>query len=310
MRNRWEASGKMKAVVVAKYGSPDGLEIQEILKPIPKSNELLIRVHATTVTAGDATLRRMRLPVRLVFGIFMGGLGKNKILGHELSGEVEAVGKDVTLFKPGDEVFASAGMSGGAYAEYLCLPENGMVAIKPRNLTFGEAAALPIGANTALHILRTGNSIQSGQKVLIYGASGSVGTYAVQFAKYWGAEVTGVCSSSNMDMVRSIGADHVVDYTQDTYRDLGETFDVIFDAVGKLPSPDRKRLLHVNGSFLTVKSSTEEDPANLVFIRELVESGKIKPVIDRRYEVDQIVEAHRYVDTGHKRGNVVIEVIP
>ena len=299
----------MKAVVIAKYGSPDGLEIQDVLKPIPKSNELLIRIHATTVTAGDTILRKMRLPTRLVFGIFMGGLGKNKILGHELSGEVEVVGKDVTLFKPGDEVFASPGMSGGAYAEYLCLPEDGMVAIKPSNLTFGEAAALPVGANTALHILRSGN-IQIGQKVLIYGASGSVGTYAVQFAKYWGAKVTGVCSTSNIDMVRSIGADHVVDYTQDGFRNLGETFDVIFDAVGKLSSSDRKRLLHVNGSFLTVKSSTKQDPANLVFIKELVESGKIKPVIDRRYEVNQIVEAHRYVDTGHKRGNVVIEVIP
>lgn len=299
----------MKAVVVVKYGSPEGLEIQDVMKPTPKSNEILIRIHATTVTAGDATLRRMRLPVRLVFGIFMGGLGKNKILGHELSGEVEDVGKDVTLFKPGDEVFACAGMSGGAYAEYLCIPENGMVAIKPSNLTFGEAAAIPIGANTALHILRSGN-IQTGQKVLIYGASGSVGTYAVQFAKYWGAEVTGVCSASNMDMVRSIGADHVVDYTQDDYMHLDETFDVIFDAVGKLSSSDRKRLLDVNGTFLTVKSSTEQDPANLVFIRELAESGKIKPVIDRRYEVNQIVEAHRYVDTGHKRGNVVIEVIP
>jgi NADPH:quinone reductase-like Zn-dependent oxidoreductase len=304
-----EASEKMKAVVVTKYGSPDGLEIQDVLKPTPKSNELLIRIHATTVTAGDAILRKMRLPVRLVFGLFMGGLGENKILGHELSGEVEAVGKDVTLFKPGDEVFASAGMSGGAYAEYLCLPESGMVAIKPSNLTFGEAAALPVGANTALHILRSGN-IQPSQKVLIYGASGSVGTYAVQFAKYWGAEVTGVCSTSNIDMVRSIGADHVVDYTQDDFRNLGETFDVIFDAVGKLSSLDRKRLLHVNGTFLTVKSSTEQDPTNLVFIKELVESGKIRPVIDRRYEVNQIVEAHRYVDTGHKKGNIVIEVIP
>ena len=302
----------MKAIVATQYGGPEVLQLKEIEKPTPKANEILIKVHATTVTAADFRMRSFTvpaplwIPARLALGITK---PRQPIFGSELSGVVEAIGKDVTRFKVGDHVFASTLTENfGGYAEYKCLPEKAMMAIKPNNVTYEEAAAMPIGATTALRLLRKGN-IQRGQKVMIYGASGSVGTYAIQLAKYFGAEVTGVCSTSNLELVKSLGADHVIDYTKEDFSATEERYDVIFDTVGKFPKSQYSQVLAPNGTFVSMaKLDLKESMDNLIFIKELIEKGEIKAVIDRCYTLEDMVEAHRYVDAGRKKGNVVITV--
>ncbi len=325
----------MKAIVCTKYGTPDVLQLKDVEKPTPKDNEVLIRIYATTVTAGDCGLRSLKFPLllqplaRIGFG-FKGP--RKKILGQELAGEIEAVGKEVTRFKKGDQVFAWSGLRLGAYAEYTCLPEDGVLAIKPSNMTYEQAAALPVGGLDAVYFLRRAN-IQSGDKVLINGAGGSIGTFAVQLARYFGAHVTAVDSTGKLDLLRSLGADQVIDYTQADFTKSGETYDVIFDVIGTSSFSRSIRSLKHNGRYLlgnprlsqrvrgrwtSMRSSKQviswkartarEYTEDRKFLTELIEAGKIHSVIDRCYPLEQTAEAHRYVDTGHKKGNVVITV--
>ena len=322
----------MKAMVYERYGSPDVLELRDLAKPAPKDNEILIRTHVTTVTSGDCRVRSLNVPagfgliMRLVFGV---SRPKQPILGTELAGVVESVGEDVTKFKVGDAVFAFSDAAMGCYAEYRCMSQDGAVALKPPNLTYAEAAALSFGGTTALDFLRRGK-LQSGERVLINGASGGVGSAAVQLAKHFGAHVTGVCSIANMEWVKSLGANHVIDYTQEDFTQNGETYDVIVDTVGTARFLRSKDSLKEGGRLLMVLAELPDmlqipwvsmtsskkiiaGPAtvraeDLRFLAELAEAGKFKPVIDRRYPFDQIATAHRYVDTGRKKGNVVIDV--
>ena len=323
---------KMKAIVCTKYGPPEVLQLKEVEKAIPKDNEVLIRVHAATVTKGDCELRSLKLPtlwklfIRIGFGF---RTPRRKILGQELSGEIESVGSAVTRFKKGDQVFANTGLHLGAYAEYDCLPEKGLIATKPANMSYEEAATVPVGGLHSLHFLRKAN-IQSGQQVLIVGAAGTIGTIAVQLAKSCGAEVTGVDSTEKLGVLRYLDADQVIDYTKEDYTRSGEKYDVIFDTVGKSPYSGSLRSLKEGGFYLlgnpglsqqirapwTSRTSNKKviggtlsyKPEDLVFLKELIEAGKIRSVIDRRYPLEQTAEAHRYVDTGQKTGNVVISV--
>ncbi|MBI5965911.1 MAG: NAD(P)-dependent alcohol dehydrogenase [Chloroflexi bacterium] len=319
----------MKAIVYTKFGSPDVLELKEVAKPTPKDNEVLIRIVATTVAVEDPGIR-----ARPGLNGFL--KPKKSILGFYLAGEVEAVGKDVKRFKKSDKVYGNTGLGLlGTYAEYICMPEDGALAMKPVSITYEEAAALPNGALTALPFLRDKGNIQSGQKVLIHGASGAVGTIAVQLAKYFGADVTGVCSTTNLEMVKSLGADKVIDYTKEDFTKNGQTYDIIFDTVGNNPFSRCKGSLTENGIYLTTVPSpttmfqmlwtsrtggrkvaiaatglrpSNEKTKELIFLNGLIETGKIKAVIDRSYPLEQIAEAHKYVEAGHKKGNVVINV--
>jgi NADPH:quinone reductase-like Zn-dependent oxidoreductase len=299
----------MKAIVCTKSGPPEVLQLKEIATPVPKDNEVLIKIHAATVTAGDVVLRKlnplMYIPMRLF------GMRRKKIPGHEFAGEIETVGKKVKQYRKGDRVFGTTtGLSVGSNAEYVCLAEErkqGVLKRIPDNISYEEAAAVPVGGMTALQFLKNGN-IQAGQKVLVYGASGSVGTYAVQLAKHFGGVVTGVCSTSNLELVRSLGADKVIDYTQEDVTQSGQKYDIVFDAVGKISSSSSESILAKNGVYVSVQSMTKIDKQNFADLTELLEAGKIKAVIDKRYPLEQTAEAHRYVESGHKKGNVVIIV--
>ncbi len=321
----------MKAVICTKYGPPEVLKIIQVPKPTPKDNEVLVKIYATTVSAADQRVRSFNLPIsiwlpaRLMLGFKR---PRKAVLGMELSGEIEAIGKDVKKFKIGDQVFAATLQTFGAYAEFICLPENGPIALKPINVTYEEAGAIPIGARTAYHYLHKIANVKPQQKILIYGASGSVGTYAVQLAKYVGAEVTAVCSTANIKMMKDLGADEVIDYTSPDYIEQLEMYDIIFVTIDKCPFSACKKALKKKGTYLNVgrplrslpmlwtsltsskkivvgKNSPETAEA-LNALKRIVEEGQLKVVIDRNYTLNQIVEAHRYVDIGHKKGNVTI----
>lgn len=323
----------MKAILHTRFGPPEELRLEEIEKPTPLDNEVLIKIHATSVTSTDCNVRNFtfvpgvfQLPAQLfMFGVFKPRIN---ILGIDLAGEVEAVGKDVKRFKVGDQVFGTPGMTFGAHAEYTCVPEDGVLTIKPPGVDWEEAAPIFLGASTALFYLRDKGNIQAGQRILIYGASGAIGSYAVQLAKYYGAEVTGVCSTTNLEMVRSLGADKVIDYTQEDYAENGETYDLILDTVGKTSFSHCKKSLKQKGIFLPVvmdftelvqiiwTSMTDgkkvkggvagESVEDLDFFKDLMVAGKLKPVIDRCYPLEKTAEAFQYVEKGHKKGNVVI----
>jgi len=307
----------MKAVVCTKYGPPEVLQLREVEKPVPRDNEVLIKIHATTCHIGDVRVRSFDVPFwqKIPFRLYL-GLTKPKrpILGMELAGEIEATGKDIKRFKVGEQVFTCTGFVFGAYAQYRCMAEDskkidkGMVAHKPSNMSYEEAAAgVTTGGIVALAGLRK-SKIRNGQKVMVYGASGSVGTYAVQLAKHFGAEVTGVCSTGNLEMVKSLGADNVIDYTQEGLSKHGSDYDIVFDAVDKLPASRGKELLADKGIFAKVGAEDKVSIDDFCFLQELVEEGKLKTIIDRTYPLEQIVEAHRYVEKGHKKGHVVITV--
>jgi NADPH:quinone reductase-like Zn-dependent oxidoreductase len=305
---------KMKAIICSKYGPPEVLQIKEIDKPLPKDNEVLIKIVATSVTASDCIIRGFKLPIKMWIPARLAlGLTKPRksILGLVLSGEVEKTGDDVTQFKKGDKVIAHTLFQFGAYAEYICVPETSAIEMMPSNISFEEAAAIPFSGTLALYYLKKAN-IQEGQKVLIYGASGAIGTSTVQLARHFGAEITGVCSTANFELVKSLGADIVIDYTKENFTDRGMQYDLIFDAVGKKKSSHLlyKKALNPDGIFISVDDDSPGKQAvcraNLFILKELTENGLLKPVVDRIYPLDQIVEAHRYVDKGHKKGNVII----
>ena len=328
----------MKAMIWTKYGPPDVLQLREVEKPAPSEGEVLVKVHATTVTAGDCEMRSLKFPLLLSIPmrIYAGPIRPTRIqiIGMEIAGEIEAVGKNVKLFKEGDQIFAATGFGSGSYAEYVCLPEvpgdmAGPLAIKPANMSFEEAAAVPTGGLEALHFLRQAN-ILPGQEVLINGAGGSIGTFGVQLAKHFGAEVTAVDSTGKLEMLRSIGSDHVIDYTQEDFSQRGASYDVIFDVVGKSPFSRSLKSLKPKGYYLianpslskmaqkvgalgrsgkkVIMGTSSPQTQDLVFLKELIEAGKLKSVIDRRYPLEQIADAHSYVETGQKKGNVVITV--
>jgi NADPH:quinone reductase-like Zn-dependent oxidoreductase len=325
----------MKAIVHTAYGPPDELQLTEVEKPVPKEDEVLIKIHATTVTTTDCNARNLTflpkylwLPMRMQFGLRKPNA---QILGVDLAGEIEAVGKDVKRFRAGDQVFGTPEPALGAHAEYICIPEDGVLTQKPANMTHEEAATLPLAGHTAIYFIRDQGNIQAGQEVLINGASGAIGTLAVQLAKHYGAEVTGVCSARNVELVKSLGADQVIDYTKEDFTKTGQTYDVVFDAVSKSSFLRCRSSLKKNGVYLATlpklsvllqmswtsmigdkkvkngsRAATVED---LLFLKELIEAGKLRTVIDRRYPLEQTAEAFRYVEKGHKKGNVVITVV-